>query len=59
MIEGVSYVEAVYFIFVTVSTIGFGDFVIRFEDQADHNRLVRTGTNSGKNSTREPFDEIK
>lgn len=40
MIEGVSYVEAVYFIFVTVSTIGFGDFVIRFEDQADHNRLL-------------------
>ena len=36
----VSYVEAVYFIYVTISTIGFGDFVIRFEQHADYNRVV-------------------
>ena len=38
--DDTTYTEAVYFIYVTISTIGFGDFVIRFEDQNDYNRVV-------------------
>ena len=40
MKEPTSYIEAIYFIYVTISTIGFGDFVIRFEEQEDYNRVV-------------------
>ena len=40
----VSYVEAIYFIYVTISTIGFGDFVIRFEQHKDYDRVVRYPT---------------
>ena len=36
----VTYIQAIYFIYVTISTIGFGDFVIRFEEQSDYNRVV-------------------
>lgn len=36
----VSYVEAIYFIYVTISTIGFGDFVIRFEQHKDYDRVM-------------------
>ncbi|XP_063689938.1 potassium channel subfamily K member 15-like [Bolinopsis microptera] len=36
----VTYIQAIYFIYVTISTIGFGDFVIRFEEQSDYNRVM-------------------
>ena len=38
--DDTTYTQAIYFIYVTISTIGFGDFVIRFEDQNDYNRVV-------------------
>ena len=43
--DNTTYSEAVYFIYVTISTIGFGDFVIRFEDQNDYNRVVSNTRN--------------
>ena len=42
IIDNISYTEAIYFIYVTISTIGFGDFVIRFENQTKLNRAVRS-----------------
>jgi len=38
--DDTTYTQAIYFIYVTISTIGFGDFVIRFEDQNDYNRVM-------------------
>ena len=46
--DDTTYTEAVYFIYVTISTIGFGDFVIRFEDQNDYNRVVSSNVDRTK-----------
>lgn len=39
-VSDMSYIESFYFIYVTISTIGFGDFVIRFEQETDFNRVM-------------------
>ena len=45
IMKGATYTEAIYFIYVTISTIGFGDFVIRFEEESEVNRLVSRAQN--------------
>ena len=42
-VEGWSYLEALYFCFVTFATIGFGDYVVSQRQSYDHVTLYRLG----------------